>query len=104
VAGLATALAASRGGHEVVLVERDTDTLEGDAAEVFAGWQRTGVAQFRQPHNFLGLGRRLLRDRAPDVYQALLGAGAVQVEQFRFLLAPRPSSGTRTRLESARRA
>jgi hypothetical protein len=24
------------------------------------------VAQFRQPHNFLGLGRRLLRDRALD--------------------------------------
>jgi 2-polyprenyl-6-methoxyphenol hydroxylase-like FAD-dependent oxidoreductase len=85
VAGLATALAASRAGHEVVLAERDTDTPAGDAAEVFEGWQRTGVAQFRQPHNFLGLGRRLLRDRAPDVYQALLAGGAVQVEQFRFL-------------------
>jgi 2-polyprenyl-6-methoxyphenol hydroxylase-like FAD-dependent oxidoreductase len=93
VAGLATALAASRAGHQVVLAERDTDTPEGDATEVFEGWQRTGVAQFRQPHNFLGLGRRLLRDRAPDVYQALLGAGAVQIEQHRFLAGAAPEPG-----------
>jgi 2-polyprenyl-6-methoxyphenol hydroxylase-like FAD-dependent oxidoreductase len=93
VAGLAMALAASRAGHEVVLAERDTDTPEGDAGEVFEGWQRTGVAQFRQPHNFLGLGRRLLRDRAPDVYQALLGAGAIEVEQFRFLAGAAPEPG-----------
>jgi hypothetical protein len=73
-------LAAGRGGHEVVLVERDTDAPAGDAAGVFEGWQRSGVAQFRQPHNFLGLGRRLLRDRAPDVYRELLGAGAVAAE------------------------
>ena len=30
VAGLATALAASRGGHQVVLAERDADTPAGD--------------------------------------------------------------------------
>jgi 2-polyprenyl-6-methoxyphenol hydroxylase-like FAD-dependent oxidoreductase len=93
VAGLATALAASRGGHEVVLLERDTDTPAGDATEVFEGWQRTGVAQFRQPHNFLGLGRRLLRDRVPDVYRDLLGAGAVEIEQLRFLAGATPESG-----------
>jgi 2-polyprenyl-6-methoxyphenol hydroxylase-like FAD-dependent oxidoreductase len=93
VAGLAMALAAGRGGHEVVLVERDTDTPAGDANGVFEGWQRTGVAQFRQPHNFLGLGRRLLRDRVPDVYRELLGAGAVEVEQFRFLAGARAEPG-----------
>jgi 2-polyprenyl-6-methoxyphenol hydroxylase-like FAD-dependent oxidoreductase len=32
----------------------------------------------------------LLRDRAPDVYRALLGAGAVEVEQFRFLAGAAP--------------
>jgi hypothetical protein len=93
VAGLAVALAAGRGGHEVVLAERDTDTPAGDANGVFEGWQRTGVAQFRQPHNFLGLGRRLLRDRAPDVYRELLAAGAVEVEQFRFLAGAAPEPG-----------
>ena len=67
VAGLATALAASRGGHDVMLLERDTDAATDDTSGVFERWHRTGVAQFRQPHNFLGLGRRLLRDRAPDL-------------------------------------
>jgi 2-polyprenyl-6-methoxyphenol hydroxylase-like FAD-dependent oxidoreductase len=93
VAGLATALAAGRGGHEVVLAERDSDAPAGDANGVFEGWQRTGVAQFRQPHNFLGLGRRLLRDRAPGVYRELLAAGAVEVEQFRFLAGAAPEPG-----------
>ena len=46
VAGLATALATGRAGHDVVLVERDTDSPVGAAAEVFESWQRTGVAQF----------------------------------------------------------
>jgi 2-polyprenyl-6-methoxyphenol hydroxylase-like FAD-dependent oxidoreductase len=93
VAGLATALAASRGGHDVMLLERDTDTATRDASEGFERWHRTGVAQFRQPHNFLGLGRRLLRDRAPDLYQALLAGGAVEVEQFRFLAGATPQPG-----------
>jgi 2-polyprenyl-6-methoxyphenol hydroxylase-like FAD-dependent oxidoreductase len=93
VAGLATALAASRGGHDVMLLERDTDAATDDASEGFERWHRTGVAQFRQPHNFLGLGRRLLRDRAPQLYQALLAGGAVEVEQFRFLAGATPQPG-----------
>jgi 2-polyprenyl-6-methoxyphenol hydroxylase-like FAD-dependent oxidoreductase len=93
VAGLATALATGRAGHDVVLVERDTDSPVGAAAEVFESWQRAGVAQFRQPHNFLGLGRRLLRERIPDVYRAVLRAGAVEVEQFRFLAGAAPEPG-----------
>src|SRR5918995_2744593 len=92
-AGLATALASSRGGHEVVLVERDTDTATDDSSGVFESWRRTGVAQFRQPHNFLGLGRRLLRDRTPDLYRGLLAAGAAEVEQFRFLAGATPKPG-----------
>ena len=50
VAGLATALATGRAGHDVVLVERDTDSPVGAAAEVFESWQRTGVAQFARGH------------------------------------------------------
>ena len=38
-------------------------------------WQRP-IPQFQQPHNFLGLGQRILRERAPDVYQAVLKTGA----------------------------
>ncbi len=86
IAGLATALVMGRRGHEVVLLERDARAPERTATdEIFDGRDRPGVAQFRQPHNFLGLGRRVLRDHLPDVHRALLDAGAIEVEQFRFI-------------------
>ena len=87
IAGCASALGLARGGHDVVVVDRAAAaSLRGSsAADVFASWQRPGVAHFRQPHNFLGLARVLLRDRFPDVYAALLLAGATEVDQSRFL-------------------
>ncbi len=87
VAGCAAGLALARAGHDVIVVDRAGGVpLRGSsAAEVFASWQRPGVAQFRQPHNFLGLGRAVLRDRFPDVYAALIEAGAAEVDQSVFL-------------------
>jgi 2-polyprenyl-6-methoxyphenol hydroxylase-like FAD-dependent oxidoreductase len=85
LAGLAAALALGRRGHAVTLVERDATPPPSAAEDVFDGWHRPGVPQLRQPHNFLGLGRRVLRDRASDVYRAALKAGASEVEQFRFI-------------------
>lgn len=86
IAGLATALVMGRRGHEVVLLERDRrNPAFSDPEEVFESRARPGIAQFRQPHNVLGLGRRLLRDHLPDVHRALLDAGTVEVEQFRFI-------------------
>jgi hypothetical protein len=55
------------------------------AEEMFQRWRRPGIAQFRQPHNFLGLGRSVLRDRFPDVYAAVRQAGATEVNQDSFL-------------------
>ena len=86
IAGLATALVLGRRSHDVVLLERDPRApVFTDADEIFEGRDRPGIAQFRQPHNFLGLGRRLLRVHLPDVHRALLEAGAIEVEQFRFI-------------------
>jgi 2-polyprenyl-6-methoxyphenol hydroxylase-like FAD-dependent oxidoreductase len=85
LAGLAAGLALGRRGHAVTLVERDPTPAPLGAEAAFDAWQRPGIPQFRQPHNFLGLGRRILRERAPDVYQAVLQAGASEIEQFRFI-------------------
>ncbi len=87
IAGSAAALAFGRGGHEVVLVDRGAEpSFEGwSADEVFQRWQPPGIAQFRQPHNFLGLGRVVLRDRFSDVYGALHRSGAAEVDQASFL-------------------
>ena len=61
LAGLSAALGFARRGRSVCVLERDaTGPGAGSSDHVFEEWERAGVAHFRQPHNFLGLGRRTL--------------------------------------------
>ena len=76
ICGLTTALALSRRGHQVTVLERDLPPPDGDADEAFFEWQRRGAAQFRHPHAFLGLMCNLFADRYPDLLEAFLDAGA----------------------------
>jgi 2-polyprenyl-6-methoxyphenol hydroxylase-like FAD-dependent oxidoreductase len=85
VAGCASALALAQDGHDVVLLDRDAGPSSTDPEEVFQTWSAGSIAQHRQPHNFLGLGRAVLRDCFPDVYADLLAAGAGEVDQTVFL-------------------
>ena len=78
--GLATALFSARRGHEVVLLERDAAPPEGTADDDFERWDRPGVPQARQSHNFLGLGCAVLSSEAPDVVEALLERGAMPTD------------------------
>ena len=75
VAGLAVALACGRAGHDVTLLERDDETAPEDPREA-PHWERHGIPHFMQPHAFLARGVRELRRHAPDIYDALLDAGA----------------------------
>src|SRR3954468_6427850 len=74
VGGLGAALALSRAGHEVTLVERDRTPLPHDPDEAFE-WDRRGAPQVRHSHAMLARLRNLLRDRYPDVLEALYAAG-----------------------------
>jgi 2-polyprenyl-6-methoxyphenol hydroxylase-like FAD-dependent oxidoreductase len=74
VGGLGTALALSRQGHEVTVLERDRTPLPHDPDEAFE-WDRRGAPQVRHSHAMLARLRNLLRDRYPDVLQALYAAG-----------------------------
>lgn len=85
VAGMGAALLLAREGHDVTLVDRDPPSSDATADATFAAAERPTVPQFRQPHNFLGLGRQLLRDRLPDVYRRLLEIGAGEIDQTAFL-------------------
>lgn len=86
-AGCAASLVLARRGHDVTLVDRDEppDLDAASVEEIFATWDRPGIGQFRQPHNFLGKGRAVLRDEFPDVYSALLDSGAGEIRQDAFL-------------------
>jgi 2-polyprenyl-6-methoxyphenol hydroxylase-like FAD-dependent oxidoreductase len=79
IAGLGTALACARDGHEVTILERDDTPMPADAHAAFE-WKRTGAPQVRHSHAFLARLRNLLRDRAPDVLEALLAAGATEMK------------------------
>jgi 2-polyprenyl-6-methoxyphenol hydroxylase-like FAD-dependent oxidoreductase len=74
-AGLAAALAVARAGHSAVVLERDV-VDPGGSPEAAFGAERKGIPHYFQPHAFLPRGRRLLREWAPDVLDALIEAGA----------------------------
>ena len=78
VAGLGSALALSRAGHRVTLLERDATPLPADPDAAFE-WDRRGAPQVRHSHALLARLRNLLRDRFPDVLDELLEAGATEM-------------------------
>jgi len=82
MAGLMAALALARKGADVQLLDRDdmtprVDRASSGEAPFDASW-RKGVPQARHTHALAALGRQVLRSRAPDVWQALLDAGAIE--------------------------
>jgi 2-polyprenyl-6-methoxyphenol hydroxylase-like FAD-dependent oxidoreductase len=74
MAGLCSALAVARAGHRVTLVERDEFVVGKPLDSV--DWDRTGIAHFLQPHAFAPRGRKEMLDTFPDVFEALVVAGA----------------------------
>lgn len=78
VAGLGAALALGRDGHRVTVLERDATPLPESPDEAFE-WDRRGAPQVRHSHMFLARLRNELRDRYPDVREALLAAGATEL-------------------------
>ena len=78
VSGLAAALALSRTGWNVSVVERD-DTPTPESADEAFDWDRRGAPQVRHSHAFLARLRNLLADHYPDVLDAVLAAGAREI-------------------------
>ena len=77
VGGLGAALALSRAGHEVTVLERDRTPVPHDPDEAFE-WDRRGAPQVRHSHALLARLRNLLRDRYPDVLESLFAAGVTE--------------------------
>ena len=85
ICGLGTALLLSRDGHEVTVLERDDRAVPSSAREAWDAWTRKGVAQFRQPHNFMPGLRELLEAELPDVQHSLRAAGAAKFDMVAVL-------------------
>lgn len=73
-AGLYLAIALAGRGHRITVVDRDAVPPVGER------WRRRGVMQFHHAHAFRGPVVEILRDEMPDVFQRLVAAGAVAVD------------------------
>ncbi len=89
VGGLIAALAFGRAGHEVTLLERDVIEPLASPEEAFAT-ERRGAPQIHHTHGFLARLQVTLRDRFPDVLDALLAEGGVTMPMTANLGDPRP--------------
>jgi 2-polyprenyl-6-methoxyphenol hydroxylase-like FAD-dependent oxidoreductase len=78
IGGLTAAIGLARRGHVVTVVERDDTPMPNDVEGAFA-WERKGAPQVRHTHGFPALIRATLRDRFPDVLDALRAAGVGEV-------------------------
>jgi 2-polyprenyl-6-methoxyphenol hydroxylase-like FAD-dependent oxidoreductase len=76
ICGLGAALLLARDGHEVTVLERDPDPVPDSPQAAWEQWSRKGIAQFRQPHNFMPGFRRILEAELPDLQEGLRRAGA----------------------------
>ena len=85
MAGLLAALVLARDGHRVTVLERDDTDVPATADEAFDHWDRRGAAHARQSHAILARLRCILRERAPDVLDALLAQGATELSVERIL-------------------
>ena len=82
ICGLGTALLLARDGHDVTVIEKDPAPVPDSLDDCWAGWARKGVAQFRQPHNFMPGLRLILEAELPDVQQDLVEAGAARFDML----------------------
>jgi 2-polyprenyl-6-methoxyphenol hydroxylase-like FAD-dependent oxidoreductase len=82
ITGLAAARVLSDRGAHVTILERDAEPEAADPEAAFSDWKRKGAPQTRHSHAFLGRLRSLLRDKYPDILQALLAAGATPLDML----------------------
>ena len=101
VSGLAAALALGRSGHQVDLIERDD--FEVGAALDSVDWQRRGIPHFMQAHAFTARGYKEMREAFPDVLDALIEAGADDIDMARKLPGVREPADDDLRMLGVRR-
>src|SRR5688572_19053561 len=77
-AGAFAALLLARAGHEVVLIDRERLDPAPDVETAASAAFRPTAPQIVQPHIIMARCRELLRERLPDVFDAMLAAGVAE--------------------------
>lgn len=95
ICGLGTALMLAADGHEVTLLEGDANPLPPSGRQAWDTWSRSGVAHFRQPHNFMPGLRQILKAELPEIDGELPKAGAYRWDMIGRLLPLLPDPSAR---------
>lgn len=109
VCGLAAATMLARDGHDVTVLERDAGSAPGSPEEAWEGWERPGVAQFRQAHYLQPRAWHVLDAGLPEIRGALASADAAEIDTLSLMppaiadRGPRPGD-ERFRTLTARRS
>ncbi|MET0629034.1 MAG: FAD-dependent oxidoreductase [Acidimicrobiia bacterium] len=85
VIGLATAMLLARDDHEVTVLERDGSPVPPDPTSAWHDWDRTGVAQFHQPHNLFARARAVMDLDLPGLTERLLDAGGAWIDPITWM-------------------
>jgi 2-polyprenyl-6-methoxyphenol hydroxylase-like FAD-dependent oxidoreductase len=85
--GLATAMLLAGDGHTVTVLERDAAEPDGGADDLWEGWRRQGVTQFRLLHFMLPCWHALMRRELPGVLDQLRALGGTHVNVLHVLPA-----------------
>ena len=80
VSGLGLALALTKRGHNVTVLEKDATPMPATPGEAFEKWDRKGSPQTRHSHALLARLHNLIRDHAPDLLEKLLACGAEELK------------------------
>ncbi len=80
VIGLSAAMMFGQDGHDVTVLEADPQVPPAAPAQAWEGWDRKGVAQFRQPHNLFARFRHVCDQELPGMTERLLAAGLVRAD------------------------
>src|SRR3974390_1331493 len=87
IGGIGAGRALSGPGRNVRIIDRDASPPSVPMDELFDIWKRNGAPQIRHGHGFLARLLNLIRDRYPELMQALFAAGAREMK-FDSTLSP----------------